>query len=1131
MKTKLTLLLALVASASMLFAESGTCGTNLTWDLTDGVLTILGSGNMTNYSASSTAPWDSLRSSIKTVIINSGVTSIGEFAFYRCAKMNSVTIPTSVTSIGTDAFLACSMLTSITIPNSVTSIGGGFAGGCTKLTTIIVAEDNPSFCSVNGVVFNTSMTKLVSFPGGKSGHYDIPTSVTTIGQHAFKDCQNMTSVTIPNSVTSVGKGAFTSCKGLTSIEIPNSITNIPVNTFNRCTSVKYITLPSNLTYIGITGFAGLSKLISITCHATTPPSIDNTTFAASTSGRILYVHAQSVDLYKAAAYWKDFDIRAIEPLHAISWENYDGSILKKDSVYETFIPSYTGETPTKPATAQYTYTFAGWTPEIVAVTSNATYTAVYDSTLNTYQVAFVNYDGAELQKTTYAYGTTPAYTGETPTKPATLEYNYTFRGWTPTLVPVVSAATYTAEYDSAKIVYDIDITDETGDGSEGTVSVEGDPTYGSTITLTATPAECYHFVRWSDGNTDNPRSVVVEGNLSLKAIFEKSFYAITWKQDDGATIDETSVECGTLPTHADPTKPATAEFTYTFAGWSPSIIEANSNATYTATYTSTRNKYLIIFQNEDGTELQRGEVEYGQTPAYTGATPTKPATAEFTYTFAGWTPAVVSVTGEATYKATYTSTRNKYLIIFQNEDGTELQRGEVEYGQTPVYTGAIPTKPATAEYTYTFAGWNPELVSVTGEATYTATYTSTRNKYLIIFQNEDGIELQRSEVEYGQTPAYTGATPTKPATAEYTYTFAGWTPEVVAVTGEATYTATFTATKIIYNIDVTPDDNTEGTVDIEGDPTYGSTITLTATPNDCYHFVRWSDGNTDNPRSVVVEGNLSLKAIFEQDSYTITWRNTDGRTLETDNILCGETPIYDGVTPKQANSYNYQYTFVGWTPTIVPVTEDATYTAVYDSTALVPNADNCTECQNAPVVALYDYLLMLNVKSLKEQGYNFTVDDAKWYRVRGELDNLDLPLEQRDDELVVGGFYLTIAQNLSGTGNYYVVVDMSKTISTSLCTGFMRSSLVNYTSAPARHSVALLPNVIRGAGVMTLNGLLPEENTTIAVYDPTGRLIQTFTSTGANEYKLTAVPQQGCYHVRVESETLQTTLKYVVYNE
>ena len=94
-----------------------------------------------------------------------------------------------------------------------------------------------------------------------------------------------------------------------------------------------------------------------------------------------------------------------------------------------------------------------------------------------------------------------------------------------------------------------------------------------------------------------------------------------------------------------------------------------------------------------------------------------------------------------------------YTVKFVNDDGTVLQTSELSEGETPVYLGETPTKPATAEYTYTFAGWSLAITAVTGAQTYTAIFSSVKNQYAIIFQNEDGTELQRSSVTYGETPA------------------------------------------------------------------------------------------------------------------------------------------------------------------------------------------------------------------------------------------------------------------------------------------------------------------------------------------------------------------------------------------
>ena len=130
------------------------------------------------------------------------------------------------------------------------------------------------------------------------------------------------------------------------------------------------------------------------------------------------------------------------------------------------------------------------------------------------------------------------------------------------------------------------------------------------------------------------------------------------------------------------------------------------------------------------------------------------------------------VTKDQVYTAVYERSVNKYLITFVNYDGHVLQTGKVEYGTMPSYDGEEPSKPATAKYTYTFTGWTPELTAVTESAVYTAAYESRINKYTITFVNYNGAELQTSEVEYGRMPSYEGATPERPATAKYSYTFA-----------------------------------------------------------------------------------------------------------------------------------------------------------------------------------------------------------------------------------------------------------------------------------------------------------------------------------------------------------------------
>ncbi len=225
-----------------------------------------------------------------------------------------------------------------------------------------------------------------------------------------------------------------------------------------------------------------------------------------------------------------------------------------------------------------------------------------------------------------------------------------------------------------------------------------------------------------------------------------------------------------------------------------STSKRNIASKVTATFSPIN--YTIKFVNYDGTELQSSSVAYGQWPVYSGETPTKELLQHHIYTFKGWSPAISYVTGDQTYTAKYDETVERYTITFVNEDGTVLQTVRAIYGYPPTYSAGVPTKEATAQYTYTFKGWSPAISRVVGDKTYTATYDATVNNYTIKFVNEDGTELQSGSVAYGQTPAYNGGTPTKEATAQYTYSFKGWSPAISPVSGNETYTAEYSSHKI-----------------------------------------------------------------------------------------------------------------------------------------------------------------------------------------------------------------------------------------------------------------------------------------------------------------------------------------------
>ena len=204
----------------MATVASGSCGSNLKWTLdSTGTLTISGTGTMTDFPTYTDTPWYSRRASIKTVSIQSGVTTIGQLAFSWCENLTSVTIPNSVTSIGDHAFLECINLPSIKIPSSVTYIGESAFYHCNGLLSV-----------------------------------NLPYGVKRIYEETFWGCSSLTSVTIPNSVTAIDESAFAACYGLTSLTIPDSVLYIYKDAFNNCRNLKSVTISKNISYIDYCAF-------------------------------------------------------------------------------------------------------------------------------------------------------------------------------------------------------------------------------------------------------------------------------------------------------------------------------------------------------------------------------------------------------------------------------------------------------------------------------------------------------------------------------------------------------------------------------------------------------------------------------------------------------------------------------------------------------------------------------------------------------------------------------------------------------------------------------------------------------------------------------------------------------------
>lgn len=305
-------------------------------------------------------------------------------------------------------------------------------------------------------------------------------------------------------------------------------------------------------------------------------------------------------------------------------------------------------------------------------------------------------------------------------------------------------------------------------------------------------------------------------------------YVVTW-----VTAKDTVTEnyhYGDTPSFkGDTSKNATAEFTYTFKGWDKDIETVKDNVTYTAIYEETRNSYTVTWVIDGVKEVET--YLYGELPSYK-KTPTKEKDAQYSYTFKSWDKDIEIVTKDETYTAVFNSTINKYNVtwVVGNQETIE----EYEYGVTPTFKGDT-SRQGSAKYSYTFKGWDKEIVPATKDTTYVALYDEVINKYTINFYNEDGsVLLESKKWEYDSIPSYSGITPSKESTVEYTYLFDGWTSEGVlfeetlpSVINETNYYAHFKQEGKKYNVKLNCYDISGNLIkSVDNEVSYNSTYSL-----------------------------------------------------------------------------------------------------------------------------------------------------------------------------------------------------------------------------------------------------------------------------------------------------------------
>ena len=583
--------------------------------------------------------------------------------------------------------------------------------------------------------------------------------------------------------------------------------------------------------------------------------------------------------------------------------------------------------------------------------------------------------GAAIDSLSVLYGDTvvESMLGVTPQREG-----YDFQGWSPSFPIVVGAADVTVEAQWMRQMFQVDVDTLTERGRVLT-SFENPVAYGDTVVLTAQPFAGYHFVAWNDSVVTNPRGVLVKSDTSFNAIFEPNRHMLYVVSEDvtldtipvafGDTVYESMLKVDT---------PLVREG-YLFAGWSPAfpVLIGDSDVRVEAQWTRRTHVVSVDTLVDGGRAVVDFEnpVPYGDTitltaqpsvgyhfvswidgdaanprsVVVTGDTSFSPlfeanghmlyivsdgdvkdsfaiaygdtitdslvklSWEKVGYDFVGWSPELPFMAGDSDMTVEARWTEKMFIVTV---DTLSDWGNIVVTPENPIAYNTMITVKAVAENGYHFVSWtdgvtlNTRRFRITSDTFFAAIYEP--NQYMLYVMNE-GDTLRSIPVAYGDTVMenLVGDAPEKVG-----HLFTGWSLEFPFVMdmADTTLTAQFTRKKFNFTIDSLYE-NGVVSVDFENPVAYGDTVTLTAEPNEGYHFVSWSDSVTTNPRQMVVTSDTSLSPIFEVNQYYLTLLS-EGDTLKHIAITYGDSIRESslGVTPEKVG-----HDFIGWQPTLPPV--------------------------------------------------------------------------------------------------------------------------------------------------------------------------------------------------------------------
>ena len=429
----------------------------------------------------------------------------------------------------------------------------------------------------------------------------------------------------------------------------------------------------------------------------------------------------------------------------------------------------------------------------------------------------------------------------------------------------------------------------------------GDNTYANTAETPAGQSYCYMNGKWTMMTVDPDNSCFVYDNYGTYYAKPQEYVAVTATKVTKVN-EETNKEYKEIVGNADHTysdAAGTSRLFILMSGCQWWEVEKKDNLYYCANNNKyyywddgdpdeklhewKEKKFNVTFVNYDGSAIPMAtgeketvyELSYGIMPKYNGTNPTRPENVDYTYTFTGWTPEFVPVTGDATYTATYEATQRKYTIIFLDENGTEIERHFLTRDEVPV----CEKTPAKTGY---FLTWSPGIGAVTGDQTYQAVFTpEPPTEFTVTFKNYDGKELKSGKIEKGQ-PIEAPATPTKQGNAEFSYSFTGWSPaleENATATKDITYVAQFAEIPQTYTVTFY-DEAGSNILKTESGLTHGATPTPPAVekenPADGYSYTYvWKNMEDANKTIETVTKDASYKPVFtaSKNKYTVTLKS------------------------------------------------------------------------------------------------------------------------------------------------------------------------------------------------------------------------------------------------------------------